>query len=176
MFNLICLFKQHQIINHDITFFSISLRQWWKKHHIKKLKMTLLKHKKFTVRHFTNQSQKEYDWDMSPHTVDWFDNLIRFYSLNIPDVDQSTPYFPRITKELQHLILLRILYIEDFLIVCCCLRMLFPYTEGVSAHGGCTYLLLSYSSCLFAPHSLRKACKSMVNPPLFYTTTLYWLS
>ena len=140
MFNLICLVKQHQIINHDITFFSISLRQWWKKHHIKKLKMTLLKYEKFTVCHFTNQSQKEYDWDMSPHTVDWFDNLIRFYSLNIPDVDQSTPYFPRITKELQHLILLRILYIEDFLIVCCCLRMLFPYTGGICTWG--LYLLI----------------------------------
>ena len=158
MFNLICLVKQHQIINHDITFFSISLRQWWKKHHIKKLKMTLLKHKKFTVRHFTNQSQKEYDWDMSPHTVDWFDNLIRFYSLNIPDVDQSTPYFPRITKELQHLILLRILSIEDFLIVCFCLH-------DVSIYRGYLHMgvVLTYYYLVVAASLLLTALKRLAS-------------
>jgi hypothetical protein len=36
-------------------------------------------------------------------------------------------------------------------------------------------LLLFYSSCLFAPHPLRKDDKTTVDPPLFYTTTLYWL-
>jgi hypothetical protein len=38
---------------------------------------------------------------------------------------------------------------------------------------GIINLLLSYSSCLFAPHNLRRACKSTVDPSLFYTTTLY---